>query len=140
MSFVREDLLVEEISTDIGQSLETFVIITIDQMILETNLTVNQSVILDRFDRVSPPETVAIFQKPPNALGFIKCEVDGLFENLLMTFFEDEPRRLQPLLDNINGLIVNYEDKVRSLTNELISNSIFRSPGSSWKMQHWRVS
>lgn len=113
MSFVRENLEIDEILIDYSRPVEAFVYITIDQMILDSNLTFNQSVILDRFDQVSPPETIAIFQKHLDDLGYITCEVDGLFENLLMTFLEEEPQRLQPILENINQLIQNYENKVK---------------------------
>ena len=81
-------------------------------MVVTANLTVNQSIELDYMGRASYPVTIALLRKSWEDLGYITCEIDGLFENLLMTFFLNEPKRLEPLMDTMNNLIRIYDEHV----------------------------
>jgi len=81
-------------------------------MIIEANLTLNESMTLLYIKQISYPSTFGNFYKTDEDLGFITCEIDGLFENLLMSFLLDEPARLKPIQKNINQLIFNFETKV----------------------------
>ena len=44
-----------------------------------------------------------------------RCEIDGLFENLLTKFLVEEPERMSPYLSTLNELISIFEGEIVGL-------------------------
>jgi hypothetical protein len=71
--------------------------------------------------RVDFTKSAGRFLKDPRKdMGKIQCEVDGQFENLLMSWLEQEPERLLPILYEINTMTFLFEERVNSCDFNII--------------------